>query len=553
MRRRSSWGGELFRQRLGTKAHKALHGVAALVAGLSAAVGLALLARGKMRRVHVEQHIVRGRAELFHGHRERVQQRLAVHVEQLGRLVLHGHVLHNAAAERVLVLLQVLVRGGRDVPHSPRREKVLLLGQLERNPEAFLVAIGKFMDKVLLRDEEEQHVHSSTGAGLVDGHERRVLLVRRLPAPRVRRRRVQVRGRRGAARQAEPSVVELLEQFLEGPQGEGHSKLPVADSKSPDLAGGLVLLAGAGQRQALRDPLRPRSDGRLGLHDARTVGGAQARARPGHRHAAGHGSYRWCCRRYIAIFHLVTAAEGAEKFYSLENNGIRIESIDQAREIDARTCRAWIGHPKLYVFDNSTTFEGKMQRLVDTAAGLCGIPTTVKASRKYQLAKTPIEIPFHHEDFEVEKVYLKPEAAKTSKDYSFVRCRSQYGIPAYGMTTVRYLDTGDAVHLKRVLSAREYSYAVRHRSDPTRNVIKQQRMCFLYQNQSFQIHVYKEPVELAGLAVLHVQASCENDQDIVMPSFLNIEKELPDTDETMSAYNVSKKELVRGENDSAHV
>ncbi|GMF12836.1 unnamed protein product [Phytophthora lilii] len=145
-----------------------------------------------------------------------------------------------------------------------------------------------------------------------------------------------------------------------------------------------------------------------------------------------------------------------------------------------------------------------MQRLVDTAAGLCGIPTTVKASRKYLLAKTPIEIPFHHEDFEVEKV----------------------------------------VHLKRVLSAREYSYAVRHRSDPTRNVIKQQRMCFLYKNQSFQIHVYKEPAEVAGLAVLHVQASCENDQDIVMPSFLNIEKELADTDETMSAYNVSKKDLV---------
>ena len=61
--------------------------------------------------------------------------------------------------------------------------------------------------------------------------------------------------------------------------------------------------------------------------------------------------------------------------------------------------------------DNSTTFEGKMQRLVDTAAGLCGIPTTVRASRKYLLATTPFEIPFHHEDFEVEKVYLKPEAA----------------------------------------------------------------------------------------------------------------------------------------------
>ena len=38
-----------------------------------------------------------------------------------------------------------------------------------------------------------------------------------------------------------------------------------------------------------------------------------------------------------------------------------------------------------------------MQRLVDTAAGLCGIPTTVRASRKYLLTNTPVEIPFHHE------------------------------------------------------------------------------------------------------------------------------------------------------------
>lgn len=86
-----------------------------------------------------------------------------------------------------------------------------------------------------------------------------------------------------------------------------------------------------------------------------------------------------------------------------------------------------------------------MQRLVDTAAGLCGIPTTLKASRKFLLKQPPssITIPIHHEDFEVEKVYLTPESAATSRDYSFVRCRSQYGIPAYGMTTVRYLQTGE--------------------------------------------------------------------------------------------------------------
>lgn len=99
-----------------------------------------------------------------------------------------------------------------------------------------------------------------------------------------------------------------------------------------------------------------------------------------------------------------------------------------------------------------------------------------------------------------------------------------------------------SVHLKRILSAREYSYAVRHRNDPTRNVIKQQRMCFLYNNQSFQIHVYKEPASMAGLAILHVQASGDNsDSAISLPSFLNIEREVSGSDESFSAYNVSIK------------
>lgn len=169
------------------------------------------------------------------------------------------------------------------------------------------------------------------------------------------------------------------------------------------------------------------------------------------------------------------------------------------------------------------------------------------------------------------------DSADTSKDYSFVRCRSQYGIPAYGMTTVRYLQTGDAyvgceacvemcrdglltaasalalcsVHLKRILSAREYSYAVRHRNDPTREVIKQQRMCFLYNNQSFQVHVYKEPSSVAGQAVLHVQASGDNSESISLPSFLTVEREI--LDESVSAYNVSLKESADGSSVAAAV
>ena len=64
-------------------------------------------------------------------------------------------------------------------------------------------------------------------------------------------------------------------------------------------------------------------------------------------------------KRYNAVFHMVTAADGAAPFYTLENNATRSESPDEARDLDKRTQQAWVGHPHMYVFDNSTDFEGK--------------------------------------------------------------------------------------------------------------------------------------------------------------------------------------------------
>ena len=66
--------------------------------------------------------------------------------------------------------------------------------------------------------------------------------------------------------------------------------------------------------------------------------------------------------RYDQIIHMVTAANGAEQFYTLENNVTRTESIDFAREIDKRLSKAWIGHPVLDCIDNCGAFEVKIAR-----------------------------------------------------------------------------------------------------------------------------------------------------------------------------------------------
>ena len=47
--------------------------------------------------------------------------------------------------------------------------------------------------------------------------------------------------------------------------------------------------------------------------------------------------------RYDCVLHLVTAADGAEKFYTLENNATRTEGVEEAKAQDQKTLEAWKG------------------------------------------------------------------------------------------------------------------------------------------------------------------------------------------------------------------
>lgn len=223
--------------------------------------------------------------------------------------------------------------------------------------------------------------------------------------------------------------------------------------------------------------------------------------------------------RYNAVFHLVTAAQGAEQFYTLENNAARTETPEMARVVDKKTQEAWVGHPHLYVFDNSSDFEGKLQRLVDTISKLVGLPTNLsRRSAKFllrglpDLSKFPADVECHI--FEVEKVYLVHHQddlnvshqstgsenssvsnfPKEESSYSFVRRRTnidrngQKQGSVYQLTTVQRTTDGEMIEQKRIITAREYGSALKTR-DLRRHVVRQQRISFLYQLQSFTIHV----------------------------------------------------------------
>jgi hypothetical protein len=64
------------------------------------------------------------------------------------------------------------------------------------------------------------------------------------------------------------------------------------------------------------------------------------------------------------VIHMVTAAKGAEQFYTVDDHEARKEGLDEARERDTRAAEAWVGHPYVDVVDNSSDFESKINVLI---------------------------------------------------------------------------------------------------------------------------------------------------------------------------------------------
>lgn len=56
--------------------------------------------------------------------------------------------------------------------------------------------------------------------------------------------------------------------------------------------------------------------------------------------------------RYDCVLHLVTAADGADKFYTIEGHAARSETPEYARELDSRIKKNWVGHPYFHIIDN---------------------------------------------------------------------------------------------------------------------------------------------------------------------------------------------------------
>lgn len=235
-------------------------------------------------------------------------------------------------------------------------------------------------------------------------------------------------------------------------------------------------------------------------------------------------------RHYDAVIHLVSAAVGAEEFYTLDNNKARVESKEEAALIDEKLQAAWIGHSHLRVIDNSTGFSAKIDRAIQSISRVVGIPEPLEIERKF-VVKNVENIPVPHTKIDIIQSYHDRDGQKFR-----LRSRGRNGTNVYTYTEKKELSPGVRVEIERKISAKE-ALELKGSSELT-GVIEKTRTCFVDKGQYFELDSFLSPV--VGLTMLEIELN-EIDDDYDIPSFIEVISEVTH-DERFSNNALSKQE-----------
>ncbi len=224
---------------------------------------------------------------------------------------------------------------------------------------------------------------------------------------------------------------------------------------------------------------------------------------------------------YDAVFHLVTAAQGATKFYSLANNQARTETPEQAIAMDQKLISCWTGHPYLRVIDNSTDFNTKMKRLVNEITQFLGEPDPYEIESKFiirmpdlaQLERMP-----NCKKVEIIQTYLISHDPNVELR---IRQRGRDGSYIYIKTAKTTVSNGKRIETEQRITKDEYLRLLMD-ADTSLRQIRKNRYCLTENNLYFEIDVYPF---WEHQAILEVQLN-SSEQHVVFPPYLTILREV---------------------------
>ena len=223
---------------------------------------------------------------------------------------------------------------------------------------------------------------------------------------------------------------------------------------------------------------------------------------------------------YDAVFHLVTAAKGAEESYTLENNGARTETPEQAAAMDDKYIAAWTGHPYFRVVDNRSDFEDKMRHLIREITYFLGELEPYEIERKF-LIEFPniawLESLPNCQRVEIVQSYLRSDPDHEVR----IRQRGTGEDRIYYLTDKRIDANRKHLETRRRLTAREYRTLL-DQADPALREIRKTRYCLTYAGQYFEIDVFPcwDDQAIAEIELSH------KDAEVVFPPELKVKREV---------------------------
>ena len=223
---------------------------------------------------------------------------------------------------------------------------------------------------------------------------------------------------------------------------------------------------------------------------------------------------------YDAVFHLVTAAKGAEEFYTIENNSARSETSTEAVLADDKLIDAWNGHPHFRVIDNSTNFDEKMKKLIKEISLFLGEPEPYEIERKFLIEYPDINwLNKNCKKLEIIQTYLNSDNNEEIR----IRQRGINGNYIYTKTIKKKITHIKRIEIEKRLSKDEYLSLLMN-ADITKQQIRKTRYCLIYENQYFEIDIYPF---WNDKAIVEIELNNEN-QEITFPNKLKVIKEVTD-------------------------
>ena len=225
---------------------------------------------------------------------------------------------------------------------------------------------------------------------------------------------------------------------------------------------------------------------------------------------------------YDAVFHLVTAAKGAEQFYTKDNNAARYESVEEARALDDRLIAAWNGHPHLRIIDNATAFEEKMMRLISEMTAFLGEPEPYEIERKF-LIRYPdvatLERMPNTTKVEIRQTYLRGNPDEEIR----LRQRGIDGHYCYYQTVKRPAGDGKRIEIERRLTMDQY-LSLLMEADPSLHPIRKTRYYLTHRNHVFEIDLYSF---WHDQAIMEIELNSP-DEEFELPEEIQVIREVTD-------------------------